>query len=302
MFDFIIYADDTTLSTTIEMVIKNNADLTASDVINKELSMVNNWLKLNKLSLNIKKSKYLIFHKKMKNVPRLTLKIDNVIIERVAEFNFLGLTLDEHLTWKCHINKISNKISQCMGILNRLKRFLPMQTKVLIYNSLVLSHLNLGILIWGFKCEKLTKLQKKVIRILSLSKYNAHTEPLFKRLKLLKICDILKLQELKFYFKYKNNKLPHYLQSLPFQPNTETHDHATRIRHNIHHPMSKHSFAKNCIRSDIPITINNSPNSILDKIYTHSLQGFSSYIKAHILQSYKENCTIVDCYVCNMHT
>ncbi len=58
-----------------------------------------------------------------------------LIIEQVAEFNFLGLTLDELLDWKCHINKLSNKISQCMGILNRLKRFLPIQTKVLIYNS-----------------------------------------------------------------------------------------------------------------------------------------------------------------------
>ena len=302
LFDFIIYADDTTMSTTIEMVIKNTAHQTASDIINKELSMVNNWLKLNKLSLNIKKSKYMIFHTKKKNVKNLTLIIDNVYIERVAEFNFLGLTLDEHLTWKCHINKISNKISQCMGILNRLKRFLPMQTKVLIYNSLVLSHLNFGILIWGFKCEKVAKLQKKVIRILSLSKYNAHTEPLFKRLKLLKISDILKLQELKFYYKYKNNKLPHYLQSLTFQPNTDTHAHATRIQHNIHQPITKHVFAKNCIRFDIPITVNNSPNSILNKIYTHSLQGLSGYIKAQILQTFQENCTIMDCYVCNMHT
>ncbi len=63
----------------------------------------------------------MIFHTKKKNVQSLTLKIDDIIIERVAEFNFLGLTIDEHLTWKCHINKISNKISQCMGILNRLK-------------------------------------------------------------------------------------------------------------------------------------------------------------------------------------
>ncbi len=94
--------------------------------------MVNNWLKVNKLSLNIKKSKYMIFHTKKKKVQSLTLKIDNV--ERVAEFNFLELTLDEHLDWKCHINKLTNKISQCMGILNRLKRF-PIQTKVLIYNS-----------------------------------------------------------------------------------------------------------------------------------------------------------------------
>ena len=177
-----------------------------------------------------------------------------------------------------------------------------MQTKVLIYNSLVLSHLNLGIFIWGFKCEKLTRLQKKVIRIISLSKYNAHTEPLFKNLKLLKVSDILKLQELKFYYKYKNNKLPHYLQSLPFHPNTETHDHATRIQHELHQPMSKHTFAKNCIRSHISVTVNNAPNSILDKIYTPSLQGFSGYIKVQLLQSYQVTCTIVDCYVCNLHT
>ncbi len=63
-----------------------------------------------------------------------------------------------------------------MGILNRLKRFLPIQTKVLIYNSLVLSHLNFGILLYGFKCDKIFKLQQKIVRILSLSKYNAHTD------------------------------------------------------------------------------------------------------------------------------
>ncbi len=90
-------------------------------MLNNELSMVNNSLKVNKLSLNIKKSKYMIFHTKKKNVQSLTLKIDNVNIEQVAEFTFLGLTLYQHLDWKCHINKLSNKISQCMGILNRLK-------------------------------------------------------------------------------------------------------------------------------------------------------------------------------------
>ncbi len=121
-----------------------------------------------------------------------------------------------------------------MGILNRLKRFLPIQTKVLIYNSLVLSHLNFGILLWGFKCDKVFKLLNKIVRILSLSKYNAHTDALFKELKLRKVNDILKLQELKFYYKYKNNTLPHYLQTLPFPPNTKTHDHDTPIKHHIY--------------------------------------------------------------------
>ncbi len=151
-----------------------------------------------------------------------------------------------------------------MGILNRLKRFLPVQTKVLIYNSLVLSHLNFGILLWGFKCDKIFKLQKKIVRILSLSKYNAHIDALLKKKKLLKVYDILQLQELKFYYKYKKNKLPHYLQALPLHPNTQTHDHNTRTKNNIHHPFGKHAFAKNCVRFDIPRIVNNCPNCIID--------------------------------------
>ncbi len=88
------------------------------------------------------------------------------------------------------------------------------------------------------------KLQKQIVRIVSLTKYNAHTDALFKQFKLLKVNAILKLQELKFYYKYKNNKLAHYLQTLPFHPNTKTHDHDTCIKYHIHHPKGKHVFAK----------------------------------------------------------
>ncbi len=165
-----------------------------------------------------------------------------------------------------------------MGILNKLKHFIPIKTKILIYDSLILSHLNFGILTWGFQCARLTKLQKKIIRIQSRSKYNAHTEPIFKELKLLKLEDILKLQELKLYYKYKNNKLPHYLQNLSFQRNTKSHDHATRIQHNIHQPKTNHVCAKYCVLFDVPSVINNSPKAIIDKIDAHSLQGFTRYI------------------------
>ncbi len=83
-------------------------------------------------------------------------------------------------------------------------------------------------------------------------------------MKLLKISDILKLQQLKFYYKYKNNKLPHYLQAQLFHPNTRTHDHKTHIKHNIHHPIAKHIFAKNSVCFGIPRNVNDCPNSILD--------------------------------------
>jgi hypothetical protein len=90
-----------------------------------------------------------------------------------------------------------------MRILNKLKHFLPLTAKVLIYNSLILSHLNYCILAWGYQCTRIEKLQKRIVRILSLSKYNAHTEPIFKTLKLLKVNDILKLQELNFTINMK---------------------------------------------------------------------------------------------------
>ncbi len=71
------------------------------------------------------------------------------------------------------------------------------------------------------------------------------------------------------------------MQALPYHPTTQADDHNTRIKHNIHHLIDKHAFAKNCIWFDIPRIVNNCPNCIIDKINTHSLQGFSEYIKAH---------------------
>ncbi len=102
------------------------------------------------------------------------------------------------------------------------------------------------------------------------------------------------------YFKIWNTCIAPYL-SLQF-PNTETRDHATHIQHNIHEAKTNHIFVKNCVCFDIPKIVNVTPNSIPDKIHTHSLQGFSEYIKAHILQSYQEHCFNVDCYVCTMQT
>ncbi len=98
-----------------------------------------------------------------KTINPLQLKIELIQIERVYEFNFLGLTINEHLNWRDHIDKISNKISKTIGILNKLKHFLPKQAKLHIYNSLILSHLNFGILAWGYHCNRIYKLQKKIL-------------------------------------------------------------------------------------------------------------------------------------------
>ena len=85
----------------------------------------------------------------------------------------------------------------------------------MIYNALILSHINYGLLLWGYNADRIYNLQKS-IRIIELKKYNAHTEPLFKSFKLLKVADIFKLQQLKFYFNLINNKQPGYFNNFDF--------------------------------------------------------------------------------------
>ncbi len=62
---------------------------------------------------------------------------------------------------------------------------------------------------------------------------------------------------------------------------------------------SMHEYVRKCIWYNIPSTVNSTPTNIFEKIYTHSMQGFSKYIKQNILQSYQENCTIYNCYICS---
>ena len=119
MFKLIIYADDTNLNTTFELITNQNPNADIDITLNNELQKISEWLKTNKLSLNVNKSKYMIFHMPQKKIPMLHVKNDDTEIEKVSNFDFLGLTINEHLSWKSHIDKISNKISRSIGILNR---------------------------------------------------------------------------------------------------------------------------------------------------------------------------------------
>ena len=121
-FRFILYADDTTLFSTIEYVIPFDS----SDVnylFNRELLLIYEWLFLDKLSLNIQKTKFMLFHRYQKDesyqVP--VLKINQNEIERVDKFDFLGVTFDEHVNWKAHTDELATWLTKYSGILNKLK-------------------------------------------------------------------------------------------------------------------------------------------------------------------------------------
>ena len=98
----IIYADDSTLTTTLQ----STGDLISEEAINKELHNVHDWLKLNKLSLNASKTKGMIFHTSQRNISYPKLYMQDTHIEFVKHFNLLGVVLDENISWREHLNLI----------------------------------------------------------------------------------------------------------------------------------------------------------------------------------------------------
>ena len=322
-FSSIMYADDTSLLNTIcNFNYETTPPSSLTEKVNRELAKVSDWLAVNKLSLNVNKTKYMIFHTKQKHLPLHQLPyvmINNQPVERVEDFSFLGVLIDHNLRWSKHVNYVSNKLSRVCGILSRLKNLLPQSILQLIYNALFLPHLNYGITTWGFhSCSRLVKLQKKAIRSIIKSKYNAHTSPIFKKLGLLKFSDIFKLSCIKIYYKYKNNMLPNYFNDMFNYHQTQRTDRPRRTvtiprrydatEHNI--PIltpvipilfTNTKINRMCLRHKIPDLINEKylPDIVMTKIDTHSLKGFSQYAKNHIINHYEINCNIINCHVCN---
>ena len=100
------------------------------------------WVDSNGLSLNLKKTHYIVFSNRRINLAKIDVKISGTNIQRVAEARFLGVIIDEKLTWSSHITAIKQKMNRYMGIMYKIKRFLPLQARLQLYHSFVQFHLN----------------------------------------------------------------------------------------------------------------------------------------------------------------
>lgn len=136
IFNFVLYADDTSLESPLSSFecLASVSGTLVSNEINTELEKLYEWLCANKLSINLNKTKYMIFHCRQRRViPALDIKINETPIERVETFNFLGITIHENLSWKEHLNVISKKVSKIIGMFRRIKSFTPPSTLLLLY-------------------------------------------------------------------------------------------------------------------------------------------------------------------------
>ena len=295
--NFLMYADDTTLYFSLEDFETQSREA----AINTEINKVNTWLRLNKLSLNVEKTKCMLFHKR-RTPPVINFTINNRDIDRVAQFTFLGIILDENLTWKNHINMISNKLSKINGVLHRLKYIFPKHIMLSVYKSLFMPHMSYGSFVWGHNFDAIYKLQKKAVRTITHSHYIAHSEPLLKQLNLLNMKDMVDQKLLKFLHKLNTNKLPAYFNS--YKPYLKRINTTYNLRRNpLPVPAVKHMYAeslliyrlvklKNTMSVKFPLVAKK-----LDE-GSHSLAGFSNYVAKTMIDRYEDLCTNDPCLPC----
>ena len=167
----------------------------------------------------------------------VSIKIGDELINRVNHTKFLGIIIDDKLNWSYHIANVKNKISKGLGIIWKAKRLLTEKTLLTLYFSFIYPYLHYGIMAWG-KADvtylgSLIKLQKRAVRLISSAPRLAHTLPLFRKLKLLKLCDIYVLNIMLFMFKFKHYLLPRVFDNM-FVLNSDIHNHFTRQRNMYH--------------------------------------------------------------------
>ena len=179
----ILYADDSCLYSSN----KNICTLLAN--INSDLSLIEKWLGANKLTLNINKSHYIIF-KNRKTLPNDIgqLVIGGQNLERVSDTDFLGVVLQDNLSWKKHIQKVNKKINKYCSIFYLTRKYLTKQTLKTLYFSVVYPSIIYCNIVWGNtnKCNinKLVACQKSLIRIIMNRTKYSHTNNDFRDLKI----------------------------------------------------------------------------------------------------------------------
>lgn len=205
----ILFADDTNI-----FYSSNNYNELLGTV-NKELDKIKKWLDTNKLSLNINKTKAMMFGNPKTNTG-LSVFIEGKQIENVCENKFLGVIIDHNLTWKAHVSHIKNKISKSLFIMNRVKQCLDMNALRTLYCTLVLPYFTYCVEIWGntYQCtiDPLVLIQKRALRIIHKAGFREHTHNLFIQSKLLKFNDIVKYYTSIILYKAFNKLLPINLQ------------------------------------------------------------------------------------------
>ena len=203
-----IFADDTN----IFFKCKNNSEIT--QIGNTIMSSLQTWFQNNKLSLNSEKSCFIVFRSKRKKLGDIPNEINfnHQSIKRSKTVKYLGVILDENLTWNEHISDVCNKLKRYFKIFYHLRRNINIEQVKVTYYALIYSKIKYGITVYGFankdKINRIQILQNKLLKVLLSKNYRYPTSDLHLELGILKVQDIIEVETATFMHNYFSNKLP----------------------------------------------------------------------------------------------
>ena len=241
----ILFADDTNL------FFRDTDPKVMESEINTELDRISLWLKVNKLSLNIKKTHYMIFNLKKKCCCDVMLRIDKQLIEEVSETKFLGVVIDNGLKWKKTYSVYVKKKSKGIGMIIKARHCLNKNALTTLYYSLIYPYMTYCNHIWGCSAasniNKISVLQKKVIRIICRMKPRDSCEPMYSALGIMRFSDVNVYFICKFMFRVCQGDVPEIFRAY-FRFNSEIHNYFTRQCDYLHVPIVKSNLGKSNIR------------------------------------------------------
>lgn len=281
LVEFLLFADDTNIIASHD----NFQDLI--HLINIELSNIAEWFKLNKLVVNISKTNCIYFHPKRKKTPNniLDIKMDNINITQTSSTKFLGIIVDQHLSWKENTDNLAKKISKNLNIIKHIKKFLNPQALHKLYYTLIHPHLIYCNIVWGnnYKIitEKIQILQNKSIRLIFKERNYISTTNLMTKFKILNISNIHKYQTGIFIFKYLHKLLPPFFYSKLFQDKYKiTYVIRTRNINNLSIPFASTTTRLFTIKFSGPRIWNNLPSRLKN---INSISSFKNAIKNYFI-------------------
>ena len=178
-----LFADDTVLTLT------HSCPKLLNKNVNFELVKIDEWLKLNKLSLNTNKTKFMLLTKQRSSW-HFDVRIGKTNIEQVNEIKYLGVIFNNKLSWKSRIQHVCSKLSNGSWALLKLRNYVGTTTLKTVYCALIYSYLQYCFSTWGLvsttALDPLIRIHKRIIRIITNSPFLSHINPLFQKLKFLK--------------------------------------------------------------------------------------------------------------------
>ena len=275
VFSTFLFADDTTL-------IFENSD--RYELFNQCDLCVNaffSWCCANRLSINISKTKLMLFSNVLKPVDIADVHMNNIKIDYVESIRFLGVLIDDKLKFNVHINEIARKISKNIGILYKLRQYVPNSTLLAVYRSIIECYLSYCNLAFGNAANthisSLVIAQKRAVRIVASQPPFAHTNPIFSYLNILKLSDI-------------------YLYNLGIYMKKNVDNFTSNYYNNLHNTRSGNHYApsfqrlaltqRQSIMYQAPVNWQNIPLSIRN---SRSLDSFKRTYKTFLLSRYSDD-------------